>query len=165
MWSRVQGQAPEYFQKFVQNWFFVFAPIKTKMNLCGVFWQKFRSRKIFLQIVKNFEMSAWPLSYHAIRPFSRAVVAQLVRVPACHAGVAGSSPVNRAILPTLLNAWLQSQKFFGYSAHPSLGFYWLPKDFHAHPDFRTPSPFLNRHTARFCAVGDIGDEYPILCDD
>jgi len=46
------------FKKFVQNWFFVFAPIKIKMNLCGVFWQKFRSRKIFLQIVKNSEMSA-----------------------------------------------------------------------------------------------------------
>jgi len=45
-------------KKFVQNWFFVFVPIKTKMNLCGVFWQKFRSLKIFLQIVKNFEMSA-----------------------------------------------------------------------------------------------------------
>ena len=46
------------FKKFVQYWFFVFAPIKSKMNLCDVFWQKFRSRKIFLQIVKNFEMSA-----------------------------------------------------------------------------------------------------------
>ena len=46
------------FKKFVQNWFFVFALIKTKMKLCGVFWQKFRSRKIFLQIVKNFEMFA-----------------------------------------------------------------------------------------------------------
>jgi hypothetical protein len=58
MWARVQGQAPEYFQKFVQNWFFVFALTKTKMKLCGVFWQNFRSSKIFLQIVKNFEMSA-----------------------------------------------------------------------------------------------------------
>jgi hypothetical protein len=46
------------FKKFVQNWFFVFAPIKTKMKSCGVFWQNFRSRKIFLQIMKNFEMSA-----------------------------------------------------------------------------------------------------------
>jgi hypothetical protein len=46
------------FKKFVQNWFFVFAPRKTKMKFCGVFWQNFRSRKIFLQIVKNFEMSA-----------------------------------------------------------------------------------------------------------
>jgi hypothetical protein len=58
MWARVQGQAPEYFQKIVQNWFFVFALTKTKMKLCGVFWQNFRSSKIFLQIVKNFEMSA-----------------------------------------------------------------------------------------------------------
>jgi len=58
MWGRVQGQAPEYFKKFVQNWLFVFAPTKTKIKLCGVFWQKFRGRKIFLQIVKNFEMSA-----------------------------------------------------------------------------------------------------------
>ena len=31
--------------------------------------------------------------------------------------------------------------------------------------FRTPSPFVNRHIARLCAVGDIGDEYPILCHD
>jgi len=46
------------FKKFVQNWFFVFALTKTKMKLCGVFWQNFRSSKIFLQIVKNFEMSA-----------------------------------------------------------------------------------------------------------
>jgi len=46
------------FKKFVQNWFFVFVPRKTKMKFCGVFWQNFRSRKIFLQIVKNFEMSA-----------------------------------------------------------------------------------------------------------
>jgi hypothetical protein len=46
------------FKKFVQNWFFVFAPRKTKIKFCGVFWQNFRSRQIFLQIVKNFEMSA-----------------------------------------------------------------------------------------------------------
>jgi len=36
------------FKKFVQNWFFVFAPRKTKMKFCGVFWQIFSSRKIFL---------------------------------------------------------------------------------------------------------------------
>jgi hypothetical protein len=58
MWGRVQGQAPEYFQKICANWFFVFAPINTNMKLCGVFWQNFRSSKIFLQIMKNFEMSA-----------------------------------------------------------------------------------------------------------
>ena len=46
------------FKKFVQNWFFVFALTKTNMKLCGVFSQNFRSSKIFLQIVKNFEMSA-----------------------------------------------------------------------------------------------------------
>jgi hypothetical protein len=46
------------FKKFVQNWHFGFAPTKTKIKLCGVFWQKFRGRKIFLQIVKNFERSA-----------------------------------------------------------------------------------------------------------
>jgi hypothetical protein len=36
------------FKKFVQNWFFVFAPRKSKMKFCGVFWQILRSRKIFL---------------------------------------------------------------------------------------------------------------------
>ena len=58
MWGRVQGQAPEYFQKICAKLAFVFAPTKTKIKLCGVFLQKFRDRKIFLQIVKNFEMSA-----------------------------------------------------------------------------------------------------------
>ena len=35
------------FKKFVQNWFFVFAPIKTKMNLCGVFGKNLEVAKFF----------------------------------------------------------------------------------------------------------------------
>jgi len=58
MWGRVQGQAPEYFQKIRAKLAFCFCTYKDQDKMCGVFWQKFRGRKIFLQIVKNFEMSA-----------------------------------------------------------------------------------------------------------